>query len=516
MATDDKYDRQVRLWGRHGQKLLSTSKVLLLGANASGTETLKNLVLPGVGSITIVDGGLVSERDCGTNFFVTEDTIGQSKAHVMTQNLLELNPDVSGDHIQHDVDNFVSTQADLIKNYNLVIATEVNLLSKIAQQCGVSLIIIRQYGLIGYIRNYKKESTVVESKPSDVIVDDLRISNPFHELKEYALSINYDDCDDMIHSHIPYNVILIKTLEDWKSTHEGKLPCNQQEKDEFRSILKGKSRDFSKELNFNEAMDKVFKCFQKPSVRDSVQDIFDDPKIDDVSEKSNYWLLCRALKRFHETHGDLPLTGSLPDMTSTTDFYLTLQRIHLQKAAEDQQQFEEILLQVCNEAQVQPSQIQPEDIKQFCLNCQILEVTKFDSPEQELTAPDFDDLLNELFDDESAAPWYVVIRAVENFRAKNQRHPGQSEDQFEPDFLSLRQEVDSILSKISPDGSAKIDDKYIREIIRFSDSQLHVISAFLGGIASQEAIKLLISQYTPFNHTLIYDGIQQKCQVIKV
>lgn len=63
------------------------------------------------------------------------------------------------------------------------------------------------------MRNYKKEHTVIESKPSDVLIDDLRITNPFPALKEYALSINFDDLDDMVHSHIPYNVILIQTLE---------------------------------------------------------------------------------------------------------------------------------------------------------------------------------------------------------------------------------------------------------------------------------------------------------------
>ena len=82
MATDDKYDRQIRLWGRHGQKLLSSSSVLLLGATGSGTETLKNLILPAIGRFTVVDGELVSERDCGNNFFVTVDSIGQSRAKV--------------------------------------------------------------------------------------------------------------------------------------------------------------------------------------------------------------------------------------------------------------------------------------------------------------------------------------------------------------------------------------------------------------------------------------------------
>jgi amyloid beta precursor protein binding protein 1 len=80
MATDDKYDRQIRLWGGHGQKLLSYSSVLLLGANPSGTETLKNLILPAVGRFTIVDGDVVSARDCGNNFFMTNESIGQSRA----------------------------------------------------------------------------------------------------------------------------------------------------------------------------------------------------------------------------------------------------------------------------------------------------------------------------------------------------------------------------------------------------------------------------------------------------
>ena len=71
MATDDKYDRQIRLWGGHGQKIMSNSNVLLLGASSSGTETLKNLILPAIGRFTIVDGGVVTLRNCGNNFFVT-------------------------------------------------------------------------------------------------------------------------------------------------------------------------------------------------------------------------------------------------------------------------------------------------------------------------------------------------------------------------------------------------------------------------------------------------------------
>lgn len=47
MATDNKYDRQLRLWGSSGQKALMEANILLVNAGATGTETLKNLVLPG-------------------------------------------------------------------------------------------------------------------------------------------------------------------------------------------------------------------------------------------------------------------------------------------------------------------------------------------------------------------------------------------------------------------------------------------------------------------------------------
>lgn len=55
MATTDKYDRQLRLWGASGQRALGQTLVALIGTSACGTEALKNLVLPGVGSILVVD-----------------------------------------------------------------------------------------------------------------------------------------------------------------------------------------------------------------------------------------------------------------------------------------------------------------------------------------------------------------------------------------------------------------------------------------------------------------------------
>lgn len=123
MATDNKYDRQLRLWGADGQKKLSEASILLINATAAGTESLKNLILPGVGFITILDDKLIEERDLGTNFFVTKDSIGKSRAEVTKELLLELNEDVQGDHIHEAPSKYITGKdTEFFKQFKLVIA----------------------------------------------------------------------------------------------------------------------------------------------------------------------------------------------------------------------------------------------------------------------------------------------------------------------------------------------------------------------------------------------------------
>ena len=95
-AKERKYDRQLRLWAASGQQALEDAKIMLLNSNPGvvGVETLKNLVLPGVGSFTIVDGTIVSESDLGLNFFLEKNSVGKSRATETSKYLKELNPDV--------------------------------------------------------------------------------------------------------------------------------------------------------------------------------------------------------------------------------------------------------------------------------------------------------------------------------------------------------------------------------------------------------------------------------------
>lgn len=65
----------------------------------TGIETLKNLVLPGVGEFTILDSGIVEEADLGVNFFLEESSLGKYRAEETCRLLKELNPDVKGNSI---------------------------------------------------------------------------------------------------------------------------------------------------------------------------------------------------------------------------------------------------------------------------------------------------------------------------------------------------------------------------------------------------------------------------------
>ncbi len=90
----DKYDRQVRIWGTKGQKKLTFAKVAILGCSGASIEAAKNLILPGIGRVDILDDQKITVQDLSTSFFFTHQSVGNFKGKEASQNLLEMNPDV--------------------------------------------------------------------------------------------------------------------------------------------------------------------------------------------------------------------------------------------------------------------------------------------------------------------------------------------------------------------------------------------------------------------------------------
>lgn len=146
------YDRQLRLWGDHGQKSLESASVCLIGGNALGTEILKALVLPGLGSFTIIDDQNVTLDDCGSNFFVHPSMIDQPRARVTCEFLRQLNPDVRGQYIdQPSIDQLLKQNTLNFNQFNVVITANLPMhtLSNLANQLWtlkIPLLVARTYG----------------------------------------------------------------------------------------------------------------------------------------------------------------------------------------------------------------------------------------------------------------------------------------------------------------------------------------------------------------------------------
>uniref|UniRef100_A0A804NLF1 THIF-type NAD/FAD binding fold domain-containing protein n=1 Tax=Zea mays TaxID=4577 RepID=A0A804NLF1_MAIZE len=67
------YDRQIRVWGVDAQKRLSKAHVLVCGMNGTTIEFCKNIVLAGVGSLSLMDDNVVTEEDLNANFLIPPD-----------------------------------------------------------------------------------------------------------------------------------------------------------------------------------------------------------------------------------------------------------------------------------------------------------------------------------------------------------------------------------------------------------------------------------------------------------
>ncbi|KAL1325013.1 hypothetical protein HN51_035105 [Arachis hypogaea] len=517
-----KYDRQLRIWGEQGQAALEKSSICLLNCGPTGSETLKNLVLGGIGSITVVDGSKVEVGDLGNNFLVDESSVGQSKAKCVSSFLQELNDSVKAKFVEEYPEALIETNPSFFSQFTLVIATQLVessmiKLDRICREANVILIFARSYGLTGFVRISLKEHTVIESKPEHFL-DDLRLNNPWLELKSFADSIDLTVQDPVAHKHIPYVVILVKMADEWAKSHGGKLPSTREQKKEFKDLLKARmvSQD---EDNYKEAIEASFKVFAPRGISLDLQRILNDSSSEVDSNSSYFWVLVAALKEFiaNEGGGEAPLEGSIPDMTSSTEQYINLQNIYLAKAEADFLVMEQLVRSILKKIGRDSNSIPKATIRSFCKNARKLRVCRYRSIEDEFNSPNIPELQRYLTDEDSsiAVGIYILLRAVDRFAANYNSFPGQFDSATDEDMPRLKSAAISLLSDLGCNGAALAED-LINEMCRFGAAELHAVAALVGGIASQEVIKLITRQFVPMSGTYIFNGIDHKSQLLSL
>ena len=147
------YDRQIRLWGVQAQEKIRSANILLIGLKGLGTEIAKNLVLAGIGTLTILDHELVTDDDLGTQFFVPQDQVGQNRAEAAQAELQKLNPRVN---LFVDTDVVFTKFPEYFSSFDITIATGVpfEALQQINMYCrnfNRKFYAADTHGMLGYI-----------------------------------------------------------------------------------------------------------------------------------------------------------------------------------------------------------------------------------------------------------------------------------------------------------------------------------------------------------------------------
>ncbi|XP_029636762.1 NEDD8-activating enzyme E1 regulatory subunit [Octopus sinensis] len=518
----NRYDRQLRLWGDHGQACLENAKVCLINATATGTEILKNLVLPGIGSFTIVDGDKVTGADVGNNFFLAKDTIGQSRAHVATNLLMELNEEVSGDYVEESPEKLLESNPEFFNRFTLVVATNLHekpLLQLAAnlREADIPLLICRSYGFIGYARIVAADHTIIESHP-DNSHEDLRLDCPFPGLIDFCDKLNLNDMDKKEHSHVPWLVIIYKYLQKWKEEHNGEPPKNYKEKTLMKEtirngVLINENGNPEEEQNFDEAVENLNTSLVRTHIPETVQKIFNDPSCTQMhADSKNFWIMLHAMKEFTENEGKsaLPLRGTIPDMTADSNRYIQLQNIYREQAHKDVTNILHRVQNILQKIGKPYCSITEQDVKLFCKNGSFLRVIHCRSLAEEYDpkSAQIQEGLQLGDEEDSDIVFYLMLRAAERFFEEYSRYPGWYDDQVEGDVFKLKTHVSKLLMELGL-SSTLIKDDYIHEMCRYGASELHSIAAYMGGVMSQEAIKIITGQFVPFNNTLIYNAMKQ-------
>jgi ubiquitin-activating enzyme E1 len=74
------YSRQIAAIGAETQKKLIKKRVFLQGLRGLGVEIAKNIIMAGPGKVDLCDPETVRPRDLGSNFYLTEASVGKPRA----------------------------------------------------------------------------------------------------------------------------------------------------------------------------------------------------------------------------------------------------------------------------------------------------------------------------------------------------------------------------------------------------------------------------------------------------
>jgi len=326
----------------------------------------------------------------------------------------------------------------------------------------------------------------------------------------------------------------------FKAAH-GHMPATGEERTAFKEQIRAASwgswgPDNEPEGNYEEAVDYASKAYFKPELESLVQQVIDDEAATTLTSASHpFWFVVRGIRDFMagEGKGNIPCSPVIPDMISKPAYYIALKAIYQRKFEEDVAAVGRHVARHLTAASRPADSITKAVIENIVRHVRALRVVRTRSIDMEY-APEtaLSDNINEAFsdivyhEDDGTNPipvdqripnpanivWYVALRAADAFASEHKRYPGvvasdskTGEVDLKADAAALATIAEALHKQYAI--TSEVDQSTLVEITRQGATEMHTTAAFMGGVASQEALKLLTQQFVPVNNTLLYNGV---------
>ncbi|KAF9124780.1 SUMO-activating enzyme subunit 1 [Mortierella sp. 14UC] len=240
------YDRQIRLWGLEAQHRMRNASILIAGMRALSNEVCKNIILAGVGSITILEHEAVTEKDLGAQFLLRQEDIGRNRGEAAAEKARLLNPRVKVIVDQEDIAQKPDTY---FTQFNIVCLTGCSpeQLIRIDNACRKSktgLYAAGVHGFFGYMfcdlthhdyREEVQEASVDKSKEPETVIS--------HRSQDYdSLASTLETCwgypkPKALKRKVSPLFFAIQILWLFQLAHGGRLP-DASSREDLEAIFK--------------------------------------------------------------------------------------------------------------------------------------------------------------------------------------------------------------------------------------------------------------------------------------
>ena len=167
----------------------------------------------------------------------------------------------------------------------------------------------------------------------------------------------------------------------------------------------------------------------------------------------------KALKDFYAKEGRLPLSGVVPDMVSTTELFLDIQRVYVNQAVKDREQMAALVTQILGARNLPAETIDGEELTLFCKNCAQIRVIKMRSFEEELKTPDWEDVQDEFADPSNTTVRFLLaMKAYEAATELGNASLGEIDANLAADLEVLKVEAKKLTDSA---GVGALEDKYL-------------------------------------------------------